>query len=585
MRHGKFKKYAITLIVLAVLGGGSYWGWGALHPAKVAVVRQTSIATMGEVHSTVSASGKVVSPGDIGISPTINGVLTSLYVKVGDHVSAGQILAQLDSSSAKNTLVQASTTLTLANGALAKLTPVRTVAEQVQMDLQLQQSQAAIDVATQYLSTLQASSTTNSMTYDSAILAAKKALIDAQALVDSNAASYQANTNAAKAALDFAQVNGDTYYNTWSRYGFTFSYCQNAVIGADASIVSDALGHCQTILANVNALAAAKIAYSAAQVSQATNLKRDAQNIATLQFTYDQALASKTLNVSKDSSANAQAIQAAKNAVSSAETSYNLLKQQFAVALQEPRQVDLNAASAAIILAQSNYQLARLNLAATVIRSPVSGDVASISGMVGSIPPTTATSANSLAGIASGFIVLTNVSALRVQAGFSEADTARLRIGQSVAFTFAALPDAKPHGKVAQIGLLPSLTAGATIYLVTFNLDSRVAGLKPGMSSTAIVTTDLVRNVLRVSPSTLTFGDNNNATVNVVTTVNGKEVTVSTPVLTGLQGDTSVQILSGIKAGVKLALPNISSSVGSSGFPTVGIPAVSGAGGFLNGGG
>lgn len=594
MKLRKVRKTAITLITLLAIGGGGVWGWSTLRPSPVQVLTPSTTAVIGEVRSTVSASGKVISPGDIGVSPTISGVITAIYVKVGDHVSAGQILAKLDTSALRNSLDQARTSLSYAKNALTKLVPVRTAAEQVQMDMRLLQSKKAIDIAIENLANIQSTTVPSSAIDQSAVSVAKRRLKDAQAMLDLNASLYQADTNAAKAALDFAQSSYDTYLRTWGyrwgKYGFTISRCQYPLVGFEESLIQDFFNQCSIISSNADAITSAKLKYSAAQLSQTTKLKKDSQNVEALQAAYDQevarynqVLAAQTSNAAKDALLHAQAIQAAKNSVDAAQLSYDLLKQQYEISMQGPSQIDLNVASASVSLARSNYRLAVINLAAATVRAPVAGDVASISGIVGAVAPTSATSATT--GTASGFIVLTNVSALQIQAGFSESDTAKIKKGQFASFDFAALPNVRSFGKVAQIGLLPSTTTGATSYLVTLYISTPVKGLKPSMTTTVTVTTDLVKNVLQVNPATLTYGDNNRATVNVVTKVNGQTRLVPTVVVTGLQGDTSVEIVSGIKPGTKLALPTYSSAIDSGGFPTVGVPTATNGGGFLNGDG
>ena len=72
--------------------------------------------------------------------------------------------------------------------------------------------------------------------------------------------------------------------------------------------------------------------------------------------------------------------------------------------------------------------------------------------------------------------------------------------------------------------------------------------------------------------------------VNVVTMKAGKQVLTPTPVVLGLVGDSLDQIISGVKAGAVLAIKSSASSVSSSGFPSVGVPA-GGAAAALGGGG
>lgn len=190
-------------------------------------------------------------------------------------------------------------------------------------------------------------------------------------------------------------------------------------------------------------------------------------------------------------------------------------------------------------------------------------------------------------GSVSGFIVLTNVSALEVQAGYSESDAAKIQPAQDASFTFAALPNVNAAGKVLQVDLLPTTSSGATTYNVTFAISDKVPGLKPGMTATATVITGSVTNVLQVSSQAVTIRGSG-AFVNLVTTSNGVEKFTPTPVRVGLQGDSTDQILSGLKAGDKVALRTASVS-GSNGFPASGVPAGLGGAGLggagLGGGG
>ena len=100
------------------------------------------------------------------------------------------------------------------------------------------------------------------------------------------------------------------------------------------------------------------------------------------------------------------------------------------------------------------------------------------------------------------------------------------------------------------------------------------------MTATVTDLTAAVSNVLQVPSSAVTVRGTG-AYVNVVSGSGTSQVLTRTPVTIGLQGDSSVQILSGIKAGTKVALAASKSSVGSNGFPSVGGLGV--AGGFGRG--
>ena len=72
------------------------------------------------------------------------------------------------------------------------------------------------------------------------------------------------------------------------------------------------------------------------------------------------------------------------------------------------------------------------------------------------------------------------------------------------------------------------------------------------------------------------------STVNVVTTVKGKQVETPTAVVVGIVGDSSDEILSGLKVGQLVALPAVTSSSSSSAL--TGVPSTLGGAGLGGGG-
>src|SRR5580698_7726453 len=88
---------AVAIVVIGVIA----YSW--LHTtSKAAAARQTATVTQGDITSTVSASGNVASAVNLGVSFNgCSGVLTSISVKPGDAVTAGQTLATLDNSTAE----------------------------------------------------------------------------------------------------------------------------------------------------------------------------------------------------------------------------------------------------------------------------------------------------------------------------------------------------------------------------------------------------------------------------------------------------------------------------------------------------
>jgi hypothetical protein len=126
---------------------------------------------------------------------------------------------------------------------------------------------------------------------------------------------------------------------------------------------------------------------------------------------------------------------------------------------------------------------------------------------------------------------------------------------------------------VSEVALLSTTNSGVVSYEVTFQLDQMEPGLRPGMSATAEVVVKQEEGV-NVPTSALSGG--------AVTVIeNGKHV--RRRVVTGLAGNTSTIVLSGLNAGEKVALPVAAATPGTSGLR--GLGGRGGLGGGLGGGG
>lgn len=549
MNKARARILSINLVlVLAVLGAG-YWGYSVLHPKAAAVATATATVTRGDVTATVSATGKVISPSDIGLAPLVAGTLSKLYVKVGDHVSAGKVLAQIDTTNLTTALASANASLVNAKAAVTALVPTKTKAEQAQADLQLAQAQAALTLAKKNQADNTALTQANATTYQATVDAAKKSLDDATANAALSAKTYQSN-------VDAAALNYNNYLGLYGPAGITVAFCTSI----------------NTINANCTQLISYYSTWQNALATQTSSLLKDKQNLDNLTTSYNNALVTQKNNLAKD----AVTIAGYASSVQSAQNAYDNLIASTNVSMQPAKQSAIDSASAQLANAQAAYDQAKRNLDAATITAPVAGDVASISTAVGGNVPTTSAPATTAAN-ATGFIVLTNVSSLEITGSFSEADAAKIQAGQIATFTFDALPNANATGKVIGVDLLPTTSSGVTSYNATFSIDGVVPGLKPGMTATPTVEVGAAAGVIQVTAQAIT-SRGNRSTVNLVTTVKGKEVITPTRVVIGLKGDSADEIQSGLKVGDKVALPSVKGTTGSNGFAIGGVPGALGAG-------
>ena len=147
-------------------------------------------------------------------------------------------------------------------------------------------------------------------------------------------------------------------------------------------------------------------------------------------------------------------------------------------------------------------------------------------------------------------MTLMSDKAFQTVVSFAESDAAKVAGGQTGSVTFDALSGLSIPIHVLAVAGSSTVTSNVVNYYVTLTLDSLDDRLKPGLTTNATVVTARASNVLVVQNSAITHRGTL-ATVNLVQ--NGQ--TVVTQVQTGVVGSNTTEIVSGLKAGDKVALP------------------------------
>jgi hypothetical protein len=164
---------------------------------------------------------------------------------------------------------------------------------------------------------------------------------------------------------------------------------------------------------------------------------------------------------------------------------------------------------------------------------------------------------------------LVDVEGYQLVVPLSESEISNVHVGQIATVTVEALEGRKFAAHVVSLPVLSTTSSGVVSYDVTFQLDQVEPALKPGMSATAEIVVKQAEGI-NVPTSAITAG-----TVTVVR--GGKHVRQR--VATGLAGNSSTIILSGLSAGETVVLPAATST--SSGASSV----LSRLGSRLGGGG
>jgi hypothetical protein len=145
-----------------------------------------------------------------------------------------------------------------------------------------------------------------------------------------------------------------------------------------------------------------------------------------------------------------------------------------------------------------------------------------------------------------------------MQVSLSESDIGSVKVGQPATVTVNAASGEQFAARVTDIGVLSSSsssgTSSAVSYPVTLTLDQTGKALKAGMSATADIVTAQVSG-LAVPSQALT-----GSTV----TVEGDDGAQTTQrVQTGVVGDSTTQVVSGLKAGDKVVVRSTAAALGA----------------------
>lgn len=619
---GTFRFLNLALLAAVIGLGTAAYLTVSSSPAKANNTIRTGTVSRGVVLSSVSATGSVVAPQDLGVDFATTGQLTEIDAKQGEKVQKGQVLGNLDQTSAAEAVQEAEANLATAEATLAATRAGATPTTMKQDSISMRQSTAAVaqakvgvtqaqqnaamDVKALALSLANAerqlktdrgneTAYVASVTKDNAAIAAdqtayntataavsadngriagdksglqdltntKNSLTlgqtqDDQQLTSDKATLDAQNTNSGKEYWqaivndDQDKVNSDAIelqQNSNAQSTLTYQESQDeTALTDDTKTQSDALSTLNTDQATLKSDQASITSYEGkivADMQSVASAKLDQQTTA-LKDRQSTAAAKQQLSTAKLSS---QAT-AAGNEVKEAPATASTLEQQDAAVLQ----------------AQASLTDAQLTLSQTVLRAPVAGTVAAVSGVTGQmmsaggVSQAAASSSSSSSSSASPFVTLIGVTSMEATASFAESDAAKLKVGQASTVTIPALSNKELPAHVVAVDEVGASSSSVVQYTVTVALDRNDAELKPGMTANVSIVTAERDNVLTV-PSSAVTGSGSNATVKVVDAKGNQTVT---RVVAGLVGDSTTEIDSGLKAGQTIVTSTVSSSLTSS---------------------
>ena len=257
------------------------------------------------------------------------------------------------------------------------------------------------------------------------------------------------------------------------------------------------------------------------------------------------------------------------NAINQINSAQNKLAQDqinLQIKQQPPTDQQLQSAKAQLTQAQAQLQNAQINYNNNILKAPFNGQIAQINSQIG----------DQVSGSTIVATVVTNQPIAVVT--LNETDVAKVKLGDKVSMTFNAIDGLTITGKVAQIDNIGTVSQGVVNYNVKIAFDTQDARIKPGMSVSASIITNVAADVLAVPTSAvqsqgvtsyvLTLDPKQTKSTAGITGVTSSALPTKVTVQTGISDDTYTVITSGINEGDTVVTQTISGTTTKSAAAT-----------------
>jgi len=156
------------------------------------------------------------------------------------------------------------------------------------------------------------------------------------------------------------------------------------------------------------------------------------------------------------------------------------------------------SALAEVEVAQADLRLNEINLAKACICSPIDGVV-----LKRSVDPGQIVASSLQAPVL--FVIAEDLRHMELQVDVDEADVGKVKVGQKATFSVDTYPDRKFPAKIRDIRYGSETVQGVVTYKAVLSIDNSELMIRPGMTATAEIVVQEVKDVLLVSNVALRF--------------------------------------------------------------------------------
>lgn len=560
-----------AFLFFVVIGVAGYFGYNAIKGKTDNTRYVLAAVEKGTIITTTSGSGQVSALDQLDVKSNASGDLIYLGVKKGQDVKSGTLIARIDNTSALKAVRDAEANLQSTQLSLEKLKQPADALSILQAENALIQANEAKQSAEDNLNTA----------YDDGFDSISSAFLDLPTVMSglndillgtSLGGSSQWNIDFFANSVQVYDDRGMKYRDdTYNAYKIArAAYDKNFDDYKAANRLSDK----STIEALMNETYDTSIKMS--------DLVKSANNL--IQF-YEDRLSEHNLRpnpladtylssigtyTSKTNSHLSDLRSAIDNLQSNRD---NILSSERTIAERTQSLANLKAGADAIDLQSQELQVAqRENALADAksqltdydIKAPFNGTIAAVNISNGDT-------------ISSGTSIVTLITKQQMaEISLNEVDVANVKLGQKATLTFDAFPDLSMSGEVSDIDTIGTSSQGVVSYNVKITFDTQDDRIKPGMSVSVDIITEVKQDVLMVPNAAIKIQGNSSyvqipqgTDINVQLAANLSGIVLPKPPISeqvgmGISNDQNTEIVSGLKEGDLVVVSTITSQTTSS---------------------
>lgn len=528
----KQKKILIAVFVLIII---VFFGYFLIKKEKTSynIIK----AKKGEISQVVSESGIVKKGDEINLGFKSPGRIEKIFVKVGEKVAAGQLLAKLDTSQLLIQLKEAQSSLESVQIQYKKLLAGPSAEEIKIAQVAVDNAKISFESAKKNLEDIEKVSEKKlEQAYEQAL----------NVLYDVELKSYNALETTRSIQKEYFPYEYVLYNDPETLkvkeeiekmenfYTQIKNYLEKIKINPASDIIDSSIPEIKKILDSIyqslsivrqtceSGLYADKISSTdkASLDAQKTNIITVLTNVSTNQQ-----------NISLTKASNTSNINTAKNQVLSAEGFLKKAEEELSKLLAPARQEDIDLYKAKINQTQASVDFLKNQIEESKIISPTAGQITKIRKKAGEMVQ-----------LAEPVISFLSENEYQIEVDIYEEEIVKIKINDPAEIKFTALPGKIFKGKVISIDPTEEIIENVVYYKVTVSIEQPPSEIKPGMTTDVVIKTAQKENVLLIPKSAVKEKDGKK-----IVQILENKIIKEKEIQIGLIGNDAVEVVSGLK--------------------------------------